>query len=177
VRGFSVFYRYLWNERKKTSTLFMKDLSLTAGRRRRDPGIHRVQVQLSPPSKTPANDLAAGAAEIGVGTRRPAESSDAFYFLSGVAPAKRDRAIGECQRSRRRNTVGIHFSPRYETVRRLTGHTVLGDLMSDTKKCAHPTCNCPAQKSSDYCSTYCEGKGDIADIECSCGHEGCAPIA
>lgn len=49
--------------------------------------------------------------------------------------------------------------------------------MSDTKKCAHPTCNCPANKDSDYCSTFCEGKGDLPDLECSCGHEGCAPIA
>jgi hypothetical protein len=46
--------------------------------------------------------------------------------------------------------------------------------MADTKKCAHPSCNCPAGQDSSYCSTYCEGQAETPDIECSCGHGACA---
>jgi hypothetical protein len=46
--------------------------------------------------------------------------------------------------------------------------------MSDTKKCLHPACHCPARPDSDYCSTYCEGEAKTADIICSCGHAHCA---
>ena len=40
-------------------------------------------------------------------------------------------------------------------------------------KCAHVACPCPAPKDSDYCSTYCEGIGDVVDISCNCGHGHC----
>jgi hypothetical protein len=46
--------------------------------------------------------------------------------------------------------------------------------MSETKKCAHPACNCQARENDDYCSTYCEGEAEIADIICGCGHPSCA---
>jgi hypothetical protein len=46
--------------------------------------------------------------------------------------------------------------------------------MTERKKCAHPVCNCPAREGSDYCSTYCEGEAHTADVDCLCGHPGCA---
>lgn len=45
--------------------------------------------------------------------------------------------------------------------------------MDNPKKCEHPACACPASADSDYCSTYCEGAGDISDITCNCGHAHC----
>ncbi len=48
--------------------------------------------------------------------------------------------------------------------------------MSDDKKCAHPSCQCMAKEEHDgYCSTFCEGEAETADIVCMCGHEGCGP--
>ena len=49
--------------------------------------------------------------------------------------------------------------------------------MPETKKCAHPSCNCAAKSDQDYCSTFtfCEGRAETADFECSCGHGACAP--
>jgi hypothetical protein len=46
--------------------------------------------------------------------------------------------------------------------------------MADTKKCAHPSCNC-AVTDTKYCSTFCEGQAGTPDIECECGHPACAP--
>jgi hypothetical protein len=46
--------------------------------------------------------------------------------------------------------------------------------MDDREKCAHPSCECLAADDSDYCSTYCEGVGDTADIMCNCGHAACS---
>lgn len=47
--------------------------------------------------------------------------------------------------------------------------------MAETKdkKCAHPSCSCVAAKDSNYCGTYCEGKGTRDDILCDCGHPDC----
>jgi hypothetical protein len=45
--------------------------------------------------------------------------------------------------------------------------------MSETKKCAHPSCNC-IPKEGKYCSTFCEGQAGNPDIECGCGHPACA---
>jgi len=45
--------------------------------------------------------------------------------------------------------------------------------MPETKKCAHPSCNCIIPSDKTYCGTYCEGQADTADIECSCGHPSC----
>lgn len=46
-------------------------------------------------------------------------------------------------------------------------------MPTQTKKCAHPSCQCDAKEGSDYCSTYCEGEGHTADIVCNCGHPAC----
>ena len=46
-------------------------------------------------------------------------------------------------------------------------------MADDSKRCAHPGCNCPADEGSDYCSAYCEGAGDFAEIRCKCGCPGC----
>jgi hypothetical protein len=45
---------------------------------------------------------------------------------------------------------------------------------SKPDKCAHPICNCTAQKDSKYSSAYCEGEGEIDDIVCNCGHGDCS---
>jgi hypothetical protein len=42
-----------------------------------------------------------------------------------------------------------------------------------SKKCAHPACTCTARPDSSYCSTYCEGEAETADILCNCGHPAC----
>ena len=58
------------------------------------------------------------------------------------------------------------FAPRsVKHVRRIT--------MADTKKCAHPSCNCTVTDKK-YCSTFCEGQAGTPDIECECGHASCA---
>jgi hypothetical protein len=47
--------------------------------------------------------------------------------------------------------------------------------MADHKdKCAHPSCNCRAANDSKFCSAFCEGASEKADIICNCGHTGCA---
>lgn len=48
--------------------------------------------------------------------------------------------------------------------------------MAEKKKCAHPSCNCMAKEGSNYCSSFCEGAGKAPDINCGCGHQGCAGI-
>lgn len=45
--------------------------------------------------------------------------------------------------------------------------------MPDTKKCAHPACNCMAREGDSYCSPYCEAAKDTTEISCNCGHTGC----
>ena len=48
--------------------------------------------------------------------------------------------------------------------------------MADEKKqkmCAHPGCTCPADEDSNYCSAYCQGVGDTAEIDCNCGCPTC----
>lgn len=65
---------------------------------------------------------------------------------------------------------------RFETFSRICLSSVQKVLAMEknTEKCAHPSCECPAQPDSDYCSTYCEGQGETPDILCGCGHGGCA---
>jgi metallothionein len=46
--------------------------------------------------------------------------------------------------------------------------------MAETKKCAHPACNCPAARDGAYCSQYCKDAGDTLELSCNCGHAGCA---
>jgi hypothetical protein len=45
--------------------------------------------------------------------------------------------------------------------------------MAEQKKCAHPSCNCTADKDSDYCGAYCEGRANTLSVTCSCGHDAC----
>ena len=45
--------------------------------------------------------------------------------------------------------------------------------MATKDKCAHPSCTCMATTDSKFCGTFCAGKGDAPDIECTCGHPGC----
>jgi len=53
------------------------------------------------------------------------------------------------------------------------------DVMADnqSKKCAHPGCNCSAAKNSKYCGTYCEGAAQRPSIACGCGHPECSEPA
>ncbi len=46
--------------------------------------------------------------------------------------------------------------------------------MAETKKCAHPACNCQAPEDKKYCSQYCEDAGGTMEISCNCGHRGCS---
>jgi hypothetical protein len=46
----------------------------------------------------------------------------------------------------------------------------------DENKCAHPACLCIVPEDGDfgdYCSEHCREAGDIAEIECECGHPAC----
>lgn len=45
--------------------------------------------------------------------------------------------------------------------------------MDESKKCAHPSCQCPPAKDSKFCSTYCEGQAETPDVICNCGHGSC----
>jgi len=47
-------------------------------------------------------------------------------------------------------------------------------MSQNTKKCAHPACNCEIDKDLKYCSQYCEDAGDTMEISCNCTHAGCA---
>jgi hypothetical protein len=49
--------------------------------------------------------------------------------------------------------------------------------MADQKKCAHPACNCMAEKDSKYCSQYCKDAKGTLELSCGCGHAGCATVA
>ena len=49
--------------------------------------------------------------------------------------------------------------------------------MAENKKCAHPACNCQARKDSRYCSQDGEDATGTLEIECGCGHAGCAQTA
>jgi hypothetical protein len=46
-------------------------------------------------------------------------------------------------------------------------------MADKVKKCAHPSCVCPAAEGSDYCSASCEDAKDTIEISCDCGHPGC----
>ena len=46
----------------------------------------------------------------------------------------------------------------------------------DENKCAHPACMCIVPEDGeygDYCSEHCKDAGDMAEIECECGHPAC----
>jgi hypothetical protein len=47
-------------------------------------------------------------------------------------------------------------------------------MSQQTKKCAHPSCNCTVEKGQKYCSTYCKDAGGSMELSCNCAHAGCA---
>jgi len=42
----------------------------------------------------------------------------------------------------------------------------------EPKKCAHPSCSCPAPADSKYCSEYCKTAPET-ELHCNCMHKGC----
>jgi hypothetical protein len=46
--------------------------------------------------------------------------------------------------------------------------------MQETRKCAHPACNCQAAEGRKYCSPQCEKSGKSSVTSCGCGHPECA---
>ena len=50
-------------------------------------------------------------------------------------------------------------------------------MTQETKKCAHPACNCEVDADNKYCSQYCDDAADTTEISCNCGHGGCAVTA
>jgi hypothetical protein len=49
--------------------------------------------------------------------------------------------------------------------------------MTESKKCAHPSCACQAGEKSDYCGPFCEAAAKTADVTCGCQHSACAAAA
>ena len=52
-----------------------------------------------------------------------------------------------------------------------------GSIMADEKDgkvCKHSACSCPVSGDDDYCSPTCQGAGTTTQIDCDCGHPGCA---
>ncbi len=48
-------------------------------------------------------------------------------------------------------------------------------MSDESKKCAHPACQCMAPEKETYCSSYCKDAGkDDVEISCDCGHPGCS---
>ncbi len=47
-------------------------------------------------------------------------------------------------------------------------------MADDDNKCKNAPCSCPRSEESKYCSTNCEGKGDMVELDCECGHPECA---
>ena len=45
--------------------------------------------------------------------------------------------------------------------------------MAESKKCAHPACNCQGTHDGAY-RPYCKDAGDSVELSCNCGHAGCA---
>ena len=48
--------------------------------------------------------------------------------------------------------------------------------MTETKKCAHPACICTAPEGEEHCSDSCKDAGEMTEISCNCGHDGCKPL-
>jgi len=42
----------------------------------------------------------------------------------------------------------------------------------EPKKCAHPSCTCPAPADGKYCSEYCKTAPET-ELHCNCMHKGC----
>ncbi len=46
--------------------------------------------------------------------------------------------------------------------------------MADDKKCENAPCSCAPTEGSDYCGVTCEGKGQVVELDCDCGHPNCS---
>ena len=46
-------------------------------------------------------------------------------------------------------------------------------MAEENETCKNPPCSCPRSSDSKYCSAYCEGVGDIVELDCDCGHDSC----
>jgi hypothetical protein len=46
-------------------------------------------------------------------------------------------------------------------------------MTTQTDKCMHPSCNCPAMAGADYCSDECIRNKDDLESGCQCGHPEC----
>lgn len=46
--------------------------------------------------------------------------------------------------------------------------------MSETKKCAHPSCGCQVPDGKKYCGDRCESSKKATEITCQCGHPACS---
>ncbi len=40
-------------------------------------------------------------------------------------------------------------------------------------QCDHPPCTCTVPHGTKYCGVECEAKGEMAEIDCNCGHPAC----
>jgi hypothetical protein len=45
--------------------------------------------------------------------------------------------------------------------------------MTETKKCAHPACDCLVAGKSKYCSEKCEDTKSMTELACQCDHPAC----
>ncbi len=49
-----------------------------------------------------------------------------------------------------------------------------GFVMSEVKKCAHPTCSCTVAEGEKYCSEICADSTGVTALGCDCKHPACA---
>jgi len=48
-------------------------------------------------------------------------------------------------------------------------------MATETRKCAHPSCECQVSGSDKYCSQSCKDRGaNEIEIGCDCGHDACS---
>jgi hypothetical protein len=47
-------------------------------------------------------------------------------------------------------------------------------MADENDTCKNAPCSCAPLPDSKYCSASCEGTGDVVELDCDCGHEGCA---
>jgi hypothetical protein len=45
--------------------------------------------------------------------------------------------------------------------------------MSDTKKCANPSCSCIPPNKDKFCSPHCESLKGSVEVVCKCDHATC----
>jgi len=70
--------------------------------------------------------------------------------------------------------TGVYASCSLSRISRSKRLTAEEGTMADTKKCAHPACNCTVENGEKYCSTYCRDAKNTVELMCNCQHPGCA---